>query len=115
MEALKVVTAPEHVTVEHATALAGSIKDALIQAQKVLLNLSRVERIDTSFIHVLYGARRMAVRDGKAFHLSGTVEPAVAEAFVTGGFCEEPSTDARELEAQLVDFPELEGEEEGSA
>jgi anti-anti-sigma regulatory factor len=115
MEALKVVTAPEQATVEHAGDLAEELRKALREARQVLLNLSRVERIDTSFVHIIYGARRMAIRDGTAFHLSGTVTPAVCEALRTGGFCETVTTDARELEQQLVDFPSEEQEEEDSA
>ncbi|MFP4484153.1 MAG: STAS domain-containing protein [Spirochaetota bacterium] len=104
MEALKIVTAPNHVTVQTAQSLSESIKAAFVQAEQVLLNLSRLERIDAGFVHVLYAAKRMALRDGKDFHLSGTVAPGVCAALITGGFCSSPEEDARELERRLIDF-----------
>jgi anti-anti-sigma regulatory factor len=104
MEALKVVTVPEQATVQSANSVAESIMTAFQEAEKVLLNLSRVARIDVSVVHVIYAAKRMAVRDGKQFHLSGTVKPEVCRSLVIGGFCASVSEDARELERQLVDF-----------
>ncbi len=104
MEALKVVTAPSQATVQSATSLAESITAAFAEAEQVLLNLSRLERIDASFVHVLYAAKCMADRDGREFHLSGTVHQDVCALLMTGGFCSSMVTDARELERDLVDF-----------
>lgn len=104
MESLKVVNVPEQATVQHAPALTESIRAAFEDARRVLLNLSRVERIDASFVHILYAARRMAVREEKDFHLSGSVQPAVAQALVIGGFCADAVDDARELESLLSGF-----------
>ena len=104
MESLKVVNVPEQATVQHAPELSESIRTAFAEARRVLLNLTRVERIDASFVHILYAAKRMAERDEKDFHLSGTVRPDVAQTLVTGGFCPEPTEDARELESRLSGF-----------
>jgi anti-anti-sigma regulatory factor len=84
--------------------VAESILTAFQEAEQVLLNLSRVARIDVSVVHVMYAAKRMALRDGKEFHLSGTVAPEVGESLVTGGFCASVTEDARELEKGLIDF-----------
>jgi anti-anti-sigma regulatory factor len=110
MEALKVVTAPSQATVQSAKGLADSITAAFAEAEQVLLNLSRLERVDASFVHVLYAAKHMAERDGKDFHLSGTVHEDVCAALMTGGFCSSMATDARELERDLGDFGAAEEE-----
>ena len=101
-------------SVQHAPDLSESIRTAFADARRILLNMSRVERIDASFVHILYAAKRLAEREEKDFHLSGSVQPGVVQTLVTGGFCSEPTEDARELESRLSGFHAAAPEREGA-
>ncbi len=84
------------------------IRESLLQAfdryPKVILNLSRIERIDMAFVHLLYAAKREAEARGQVFRLNGPVADEVAELLQRGGFCKQPASTGQELEEALVEF-----------
>ncbi|MFP4372804.1 MAG: STAS domain-containing protein [Spirochaetaceae bacterium] len=101
---LQVVSLEGAATIAEADALRTRLSETLATTSKVLVNLSHVSRMDLAGIQVLYAARRTATANGVAFHLTGTVSDAVREALEAGGFVKQAPTDARELEAALLDF-----------
>lgn len=102
---LKVVTIEGRGTVETATAQAKKLQEALEENEQVLLNLSHLEQIDASFVHILYAAAAEAEKNGVRFGLTGTLQPAVRASFEIGGFCNTAPEQARELHEVLIDFP----------
>lgn len=103
--ALKVVTIEGRGTVETAADAAAKVRKALEENEQVLLNLSHVEQIDASFVHILYAAAAEAEKSGVRFGLTGTLRPAVRASFEIGGFCDTAPDQARDLCEALIDFP----------
>jgi hypothetical protein len=54
---------------------------------------------------MVYAARREALARGCSFELAGRVSDQVLQLLRIGGFIKEGSADARELEAELHNFP----------
>jgi anti-anti-sigma regulatory factor len=102
---LKVVTMEGRGTVETATAKASTLLDALSENEKVLLNLSHLEQIDASFVHILYAAAAEAEKRGIRFGLTGALQPGFRSALEVGGFCNNAPEQARDLHGALIDFP----------
>ena len=102
---LKVVTIEGRGTVETATAAATKLQKALEENEQVLLNLSHLEQIDASFVHILYAAAAEAEKSGVRFGLTGTLQPALRASLEIGGFCNTAPDQARELHGALIDFP----------
>jgi anti-anti-sigma regulatory factor len=109
---LKVVTIEGRGTVETAVNQAATVQTALEENEQVLLNLSHLEQIDASFIHILYAAAAEAEKRGVRFGLTGTLESEVRSAFEIGGFCNNAPDKANELHDMLIDFPAADRPEE---
>lgn len=101
---MRVVSLPPSCTVERVAAVREEILEAFQSSSTVLLSVSQVERIDLAGIHLLYSAKREAVRRGYNLLLSGDVPEALGAALVTGGFCVHVPQGAPELEALLLEF-----------
>jgi anti-anti-sigma regulatory factor len=101
---LKVIGLEGGCTIQRASQIKDQLETALASSGKILVNLSRVESIDVTFIQLLYAAKREAAHREVELHLTGTVAEEVAERFVTAGLCSDALTDAREIEEQLLDF-----------
>ncbi len=101
---MRVVTLPVSCTVEYVADVRNEILEAFQQSSTVLLSVSQIERVDLAGIHLLYSAKREAVRRGHRLLLSGDVPEALGAALVTGGFCVQVPHGAPELEALLLEF-----------
>ena len=102
---LKVVTIEGRGTVETAVNQAAEVHTALEEHEQVLLNLSHLEQIDASFVHILYAAASEAKERGVRFGLTGTLQGEVRSSFEIGGFCNNAPEQAGELPGALIDFP----------
>jgi anti-anti-sigma factor len=101
---LQVISLEGGATIAEAASMRDRLSEALDGAEKVLVNLSHITRMDLAGIQVLYAARRAATERGVALHLTGTVSDAAREALEAGGFVKQAPADARALEATLLDF-----------
>ncbi len=101
---MRVVSLPPSLTVERVASVRNDVLDAFQSSSTVLLSVSQVERVDLAGIHLLYSAKREAVRRGHTLLLSGDVPQALGSALVTGGFCVDVPRGAPELEALLLEF-----------
>jgi anti-anti-sigma regulatory factor len=102
---VRVVTPEGKCTIERSQELKSQLLDGLEESvQKLLVNLSHVTEIDTSFVLLLYAAKQEASKQDKQLHLSGSVQESVQEALQLGGFCEHASESAPDLEDKLLDF-----------
>ncbi|MFP4509724.1 MAG: lipid asymmetry maintenance protein MlaB [Spirochaetaceae bacterium] len=101
---MKVVSLPPACTVDRVAAVREEILEAFQASSTVLVSVSQVERIDLAGVHLLYSAKREAVRRGRTMLLSGDVPEALGTALVTGGFCVSVPHGAPELEALLLEF-----------
>jgi len=68
-----------------------SVKDALLQAiqgqkERILLNLSKVEKVDLSFLQLLYAAGLEAEKSGKEIAITGSVPEEFLSAVKLAGF-----------------------------
>ena len=104
---LKVITLDRRATIDRAESLREVLLDALANAASTLINLSHVEVIDLTAIHLLYAAKRQALSEKKRFEFTGTVPVAVREALEHGGFCKRAPEDGPDLGAALLDFQRL--------
>ncbi len=102
---LKVVSFEGRGTVETAAGQVSKLRDAIEENEQVVLNLSRLEQIDASFVHVLYAAATEAKNSGTRFGLTGTLQENVRAALEIGGFCDTAPEEAKELHSLLLDFP----------
>lgn len=99
------VVAPKgKATIEHARELKEALEGAFSKSDSVVLDLADLSAIDLTAIHLMYAARRHAEQTKKEFHLSGSLGPEVAEAFLVGGFTKQIVADGEELEGSLIDF-----------
>lgn len=98
---VKVITWEGSMTVERAAGLKEELGQAFSQASQVVVSLSLLESIDLAAIQLLKAAHLEAQRSGKSFHLTGTVKPDLARAFIVCGFLRSPTENARELETEL--------------
>ncbi len=103
-ENIKVVSPEGVVGIASCNELRVQLLQAFDTADPVLLNFSHIERIDLSFVQILYAAVREAGIRGVGFRLNGEVSKEVGEYLVAGGFCKEAPTEARELENHLVEL-----------
>ncbi len=101
---LKVITLDRRVTIDRAESLREVLLDAVANADSLLVNLSHVEVIDLTAIHLLYAAKRQARSEKKRFEFTGTVPEAVREALEHGGFCKRAPDDGPDLGSALLDF-----------
>lgn len=109
---LKVVTIEGRGTVETAVSQAATVQTALEENDQVLLNLSHLEQIDASFVHILYAAASEAKKRGVRFGLTGALQNGVRSSFEIGGFCNNAPEQASELHSTLIDFPSADLPEE---
>ncbi|TVR70179.1 MAG: STAS domain-containing protein [Spirochaetaceae bacterium] len=103
---VKVVNLTGSVTVSSVDALAGQIRDSVAEKEMVLLSLSQATEIDLAGVQLLYAARRYAVGQGKALHITGAVPMPVAQRLLRCGFTEELIQDGRALDEGLHGFSE---------
>ena len=61
------------------------LRGALAQASEVLLDCSRLDEVDLSFIQLVLAARRSADRDGKILGLIAPAKGALLKALDTAG------------------------------
>jgi anti-anti-sigma regulatory factor len=108
---LQVVSLEGDATIADVGSLTARLKEAIDNSAKVLINLSHVTGLDLAGIQALYAAKKEARERGVALHLTGTASDSVREAFEAGGFVKQAPADARELEAQLLDFSDDEPDE----
>ncbi|TVR04261.1 MAG: STAS domain-containing protein [Spirochaetaceae bacterium] len=101
---LKVITLDRRATIDRAEALRVMLLDALAHAPSTLVNLSHVEAIDLTAIHLLYAAKRQALSEKKRFDFTGTVPSVVRDALEQGGFCKRAPEEGPDLAAALLDF-----------
>ncbi len=101
---VKVVSPGRNLTVDQAERLKSEILAAFERSNVVSMTLSSVERIDLAGVHLLYGARREAARQGKTFRLTGVLQQRVGQMLVTSGFCPSAPGDANELSTHLLEF-----------
>ena len=100
----KIVTFSGSLSIDRVQEFKNELMNALTQADTVLLNISRAESVDVSFLQLLYAANKEAKKRKKTFHLTGTVPENLIRAFVLAGVTKGASTDARDLENSLLDF-----------
>jgi anti-anti-sigma regulatory factor len=103
-ENIKVLSPEGVVGIESCNDLRVQLLQAFDTADTVLLNFGHIERVDLSFVQVIYAAVREARIRGIGFRLNGEVSKEVGEYLVAGGFCKEAPTQARELENNLVEL-----------
>ncbi len=108
---LKVVTLEKRATIERAQHLRDTLLEALQQSSRVLLNLSHVETVDLTAIHIIYAAAHEARIGGSELDFTGAVSEPMRKAFEDGGFCTHAPYDGRELAAALLDFDRSAGKE----
>ncbi len=101
---IKVVSPGRNLTVDQAERVKSEILTAFESSKVVAMALSNVETIDLAGVHLLYGAKREAAKQGKTFRLTGTVQHNVAQTLVTSGFSSEVPSDANELSTMLLEF-----------
>ncbi|MFP4643399.1 MAG: lipid asymmetry maintenance protein MlaB [Spirochaetales bacterium] len=101
---VKVVSPGSHITVDQVQRLKSEILSAFGQSTVVSVPLSNVERIDLAGVHLLYGAKREAAKQGKTFRITGTLQQHVGEMLVASGFCRSVPANANELADQLLEF-----------
>lgn len=100
----KIVSLSGALLVDRAQPLKDELLAALSDSGQVLVSLSAVEELDLACLQVLYGARRLAVADGKEFHFVGSVPARVAKRLAAAGFIPRTVERAEDLEATLADF-----------
>lgn len=76
---------------QHTIEKALSVRESLLQAiegekNKILIDLSRLKKIDLSFLQLLYSAGLEAEANGKEISLTGEVPQQVKEAVFLAGF-----------------------------
>ncbi len=98
---VKVITWEGSPSVEKAAALKSELMQALEQASQVVVSLSLLDSIDLSAIQLLRAASLEAEIRNKSFHLTGTVKPELARAFLVSGFLRKQTENARDLELVL--------------
>ncbi|TVR87993.1 MAG: STAS domain-containing protein [Spirochaetaceae bacterium] len=103
-ENIKVLSPEGVVGIESCNDLRVQLLQAFDTADPVLLNFAHIERIDLSFVQLLYAGVREARIRGIGFRFNGEVSKEVGEYLVTGGFCKEVPAQARELENNLVEL-----------
>ncbi len=103
-ETVTVLTPRGDVSVARIAELQEHILDAFKRYPKVVLNLSRIERIDLAFVHLLYAAKREAESRGVVLRLNGRLSREPAELLQRGGFCKQVPANGQELEQALVEF-----------
>ncbi|MFP4382972.1 MAG: STAS domain-containing protein [Spirochaetia bacterium] len=103
-ESIKILSYDGSVGIERAVKIKNDIMEMFKDHKIVTVNMSRIQKIDLSFIQILYAARREAGIRKKEFHISGTLSESVKDAFLVGGFCKEVGDDAQTLEKQLFEF-----------
>jgi len=86
-ENIQVLTFEGAQTIEKAL----SVKEVLLQAiqgdrEKILLNLSKVEKVDLSFLQLLHAAGLEAEKSGKELALTGSVPETFLSAVKLAGF-----------------------------
>ena len=101
---VKVVSPGRLLTVDQAERLKSEILSAFERSDVVSMALSNVERIDLAGVHLLYGAKREADKQGKTFRLTGALQKEAAAMLVTSGFCPSVPGDASELDTLLLEF-----------
>ena len=101
---LRVENVEGSVRVDRIVPFAQNILQLAKQHPRLHLNISRLEEIDLSFVHVIYAAKRWCDANKVEFHLSGTVQESVGRKLVAGGFCDHIPQEAADLEANLVGF-----------
>ena len=101
---VKVVSPGGLITVDQAQRLKSEILSAFEKSNVVSMPLSNVERIDLAGVHLLYGARREAAKQGKTFRITGTLQQNVGEMLVASGFCRSVPGNANELADQMLEF-----------
>ena len=108
---VKVLTWEGSPSIEQAASLKADLVQALDQAAQVVVSLSLLDAIDLSAIQLLKAARKEADRIGKQFHLTGTVKPELARAFLVSGFSRRPTESARDIEFELFGSDDRAGKE----
>ncbi|MBB6479014.1 STAS domain-containing protein [Spirochaeta isovalerica] len=86
-ENIQVLTFEGSQTIEKAQ----SVKESLLQAlkskkEKILINLSKVEKVDLSFLQLLHAAGLEAEKKGKELSLSGDIPDDFISAVKLAGF-----------------------------
>lgn len=105
-ENIKVLSPEGVVGISSCNDLRVQLLQAFDTADPVLLNFSHIERVDLSFVQLIYAAVREARLRGIGFRLNGEVSKEVGEYLVAGGFCKELPAQARDLETLLVELQE---------
>ena len=72
-------------TVRQAEETLGKLRDALSQANEILLDCSHLDEVDLSFIQLVLAARRSADRDGKILGLMAPAQGTLLKALDTAG------------------------------
>lgn len=98
---VKVITWEGCPSVERAATLKAQLADAFEEAAQVVVSVSMLEGVDLSIIQLLKAAAAEASLRGKAFHLTGTIQPEFSRALLVSGFVQHSSDNAREIEAEL--------------
>lgn len=105
-ENIKVVGPTGVVGIESCSDLRVQLLEALDTANPVIIDFAGIERIDLSFVQLLYAAVREARIRGVGLRFNGAVASEVGEYLVAGGFCKEVPVKAQELEVSLVELQE---------
>lgn len=101
MAGLRVVNLEGHVTVADAATTADTLREAIQQAERVVLHIGRLESLHLAAIQLLVAALVEANALGKSLHLAGPLSDGVASAAVASGICESSPQDGRMLEVAL--------------
>ena len=102
-ENIKVISPEGVVGIDSCNDIRVQLLQAFDTANPVILNFAHIERVDLSFVQLLYAAVREARIRGIAFRMNGAVSAELGAYLVAGGFCTAAPQDARELETNLVE------------
>jgi anti-anti-sigma regulatory factor len=103
VSSIKIITWEGKIGIERAKELKAELLKEFSLVRQVVVSLSLVSAIDVTGIQLLYAAHAFSLREGKQFHLTGTVAPSIEEAFVSGGFIRGSCKEAKDLENRLFE------------
>jgi anti-anti-sigma regulatory factor len=103
-DALKVLSYEGTLGIEQASGLQSTWKSLLESGHSLIINLSRVDDVDLSFIQLVLSAKTSAAKAGLNLQVANLVSLAVLDGFVGAGLIPHNRFTGRELDAAIDRF-----------
>jgi anti-anti-sigma regulatory factor len=103
-DALKVLSYEGSLGIEQASSLQSAWRFLLESGHSLIINLSRVDDVDLSFIQLVLSAKSSAAKAGLSLQVANLVSPAVLDGFVVAGLIPHKRITGRELDMAIDRF-----------